>query len=71
MEKECKRAMITVLSPIVLLVLVLATCYLSSCSRKKCIYKKNYSKSNEYRSEVQSEADYHANLNCANCDEID
>ena len=71
MKKECKKAMITVLSPIVLLILVLAACHLSSCARKKCIYKKNYSKSNEYRSEVQSQADYYVNLDCINCDEID
>jgi len=44
---------------------------LSSCGGSKCIYKKDWRKSNEWRSEVQSEADYHANLDCSNCDEID
>ena len=44
---------------------------LSSCGGSKCIYKKDWRKSNEWRSEVQSEADYYANLDCSNCDEID
>ena len=44
---------------------------LSSCGGSKCIYKKDWRKSNEWRSEIQSEGDYHANLDCSNCDEID
>ena len=44
---------------------------LSSCGGSKCIYKKDWRKSNEYRSEVKSEVDYHASLDCCNCDEID
>ena len=44
---------------------------MSSCGGSKCIYKKDWRKSNEYRSEIQSEVDYHANLDCCNCDEID
>ena len=44
---------------------------MSSCGGSKCIYKKDWRKSNEYRSEVKSEVDYHASLDCCNCDEID
>ena len=44
---------------------------MSSCGGSKCIYKKDWRKSNEYRSEVQSQPDYYAGLECCNCDEID
>ena len=44
---------------------------LSSCGGSKCIYKKDWRKSNEWRSEIQSEVDYQASLDCCNCDEID
>jgi hypothetical protein len=44
---------------------------MSSCGGSKCIYKKDWRKSNEYRSEVQSQLDYYAGLDCCNCDEID
>jgi len=44
---------------------------MSSCGGSKCIYKKDWKKSNEWRSEVKSEVDYHASLDCCNCDEID
>ena len=44
---------------------------MSSCGGSKCIYKKDWRKSNEYRSEVKSEVDYHASLDCCNCDEVD
>ena len=50
---------------------VFLTILLSSCGGSKCIYKKDWRKSNEWRSEVQSQADYHASLDCSNCDEID
>ena len=43
---------------------------MSSCGGSKCIYKKDWRKSNEYRSEVQSQPDYYAGLECCNCDEI-
>ena len=44
---------------------------MSSCGGSKCIYKKDWRKSNEYRSKVKSEVDYHVSLDCCNCDEID
>ena len=44
---------------------------LSSCGGSKCIYKKDWRKSNEYRTEIQNEIEYHASLDCCNCDEID
>ena len=44
---------------------------MSSCGGSMCIYKKDWRKSNEYRSEVQSQPDYYAGLECCNCDEID
>ena len=50
---------------------VFLTILLSSCGGSKCIYKKDWRKSNEWRSEVQSEVDYHVSLDCCNCDEID
>lgn len=54
-----------------IMISVFLTILLSSCGGSKCIYKKDWRKSNEYRSEVKSEVDYHASLDCCNCDEID
>ena len=54
-----------------IMISVFLTILLSSCGGSKCIYKKDWRKSNEWRSEVKSEVDYHASLDCCNCDEID
>ena len=54
-----------------IMISVFLTILLSSCGGSKWIYKKAWRKSNAYRAEVKREVDYHASLDCCNCDEID